>query len=300
MKVLITGGTGLLGTEISKVLLSKKHEVVFLSRKPSHNSLGIKEYHWNPETETCDIAAFKKVEAIINLAGNPVNARWTPEYKSTILRSRVDSLRLIFKIISLHNFPVKHIISASGVGYYESCFDKEYTEEDKPGTSFLSTVCEKWEDEVHRFNLLDINTIIFRVGVVLSDKGGALKEMIKPFKFGLGSPLASGRQWIPWIHINDLAKMFVFALEENISGIYNAAAPLNETNASLSRTLANVLNKPFFAPNVPAVLLKLLMGEAAFIALSSTRVSSELIQSKGFQFQFHNLEDALKDLLRPS
>src|SRR5690606_37407761 len=199
MKILITGGTGLIGTEISKQLLERGHTVVYFSRSPRKNNLDIKEYAWDVDKGTYNQAAFDGVHAIINLAGAPVAKRWTPQYKSEILRSRVDATRLLYTAVQKHNVPLKTFVSASAVGYYSNDFNKTHNETDAPGRDFLSLVTQKWEQEAQNFSKLNIRTVRIRVGVVLSNDGGAFPLIAKPIKLGLGSPLGSGQQWMSWI-----------------------------------------------------------------------------------------------------
>ncbi len=299
MKVLITGGSGLIGKKISQQLLAKNHDVVWLTRHPGINPLDIKEYPWDTDKGTIDLNALHGVDTIINLAGAPMASRWTPSYKSEIIRSRVDSIRLLFTTIQKNKIPVKSFISASAVGYYPHDYQKEFTEESAPGNDFLSLVCQKWEQEVQHFKSLGIRTARCRVGIVLSDKGGALPQIVKPIKFGFGSPLGNGKQWMPWIHLTDVAGIFVFIAEnENLSGVYNAVGPYNVTNADLTKTVAQVLNRPLFLPPVPKAVLKFVLGDMAQMAVNSNKVSNKKISDAGFQYQYNNLEDALTNLLK--
>ncbi len=299
MKVIITGGTGLIGTEISRQLLEKGHEVVYLSRHPRSNKLNIKEYHWDPDTATIDLEAFKNTQGIINLAGAPINKKWTPEYKSEILRSRVDGTRLLFDTIQSQQFPIDFLVSASASGYYANSKEMEYKEDSPPGSDFLSVVCQKWEQEAQLFEKIGIRTVRLRVGIVLSDAGGALPEIARPVRLGLGAPLGSGEQWMPWIHIKDIAAMFVWAATQNtLSGVYNAGGPYNVTNEELSKQVARVLEKPFFMPNIPKFLLKLALGEMAETALASTKINTDKIQATGFKYTYPELTGALKDILK--
>jgi hypothetical protein len=299
MNILITGGSGMIGTEISRQLLAKGHLVSYLSRAPKKNQLSIPEYKWDTDIGEIDTDAFKNIDAIINLAGASISERWTPEYKSEILRSRVDGTRLLFETIEKLSTSLKAFVSASAVGYYPNSLSTEFTEADAPGTDFLSLVCQKWEQEAHRFELLGIRTVRLRIGIVLSAKGGALSQIAKPVKFGLGAPLGSGKQWMPWIHLYDLASMFVKAVEDDaLKGAYNASGLYNVSNAELTKQCASVLGRPYFMPNIPASFIKLLLGEMADIALASNKVSSLKIQNTGFEFKYDKLDKALQDLLK--
>tara|TARA_R110002072_G_scaffold70522_25_gene170250 strand:- start:2277 stop:3173 length:897 start_codon:yes stop_codon:yes gene_type:complete len=296
MKILITGGTGLIGQQISKQLLEKNHEVVFLSRNPKTGGQ-IQQYPWDPEKNYLDPLAINGVDTIINLAGASVNKRWTSEYKKEILKSRTDSLQTIYKILESSTHQVKHIISTSAVGYYPDSLDDLFSETDNPGSSFLSKVCRKWEAEAVKFERLNINVSIIRIGLVLSMKGGALEAMIKPFKYGFGSALGNGKQWMPWIHIEDLSKIFLHISEKSLAGIFNGGGLNPVRNTEFSRTLASVMKKPFFMPNLPSIVLKLIMGESAEIALSSTKVDQKKIRESGFEYRFKDLRSALEHLI---
>lgn len=299
MKILITGGTGLIGTEITRQLQAKNHQVVYLSRSPGKNELGVKEYAWDPDKGGIDESAFENIGAIINLAGANLNKRWTPQYKSLILRSRVDSTRLLFETVQKKNIPLKAFVSASAVGYYQHSFQKLHTEGDPPGNDFLSLVCQKWEQEAQNFELLNIRTVRCRIGIVLSKDGGALPAIAKPVKLGLGAPLGKGKQWMPWIHLEDVAAAFVHCLEnENCHGVYNLAGTYNVTNNELTREVSKVLHRPYFMPAVPSLALKLVMGEMATIALSSTKADNGKLVSSGFTYRFSDLNHALSDLLK--
>ena len=299
MKILITGGSGMIGREISQQLLARQHEVVWLSREPRANSLNIPEYGWDPDKGNIDTTALTGVDTIINLAGATLNQRWTPTYKSEIIRSRVDSLRLLYDTIHEKGFPVKSLLSASAVGYYPHDYQKEYTENDAPGNDFISMVCQKWEQEAQNFENLNIRVVRCRIGIVLSEKGGALKELAKPIRYGLGAPLGNGRQWMAWIHLADVAGIFVFLAEHShLTGIYNVVGPSNVTNSELTKAVARVLQKPQFLPKVPAALLKLVLGEMSRIVLISNKVSNKKISAAGYDYQFPELQPALQQLLK--
>ena len=298
MKILITGGTGLIGTEITSQLLEQGHDVAYLSRHPGKNRFGVPEYRWDPDHEDIDPASLEGVEAIINLAGASLNKRWTPEYKSEILRSRVDGTRLLYNTIRKYNFPIKVILSASAVGYYANDYKRIHSEEDAPGADFLSMVCQKWEQEAQNFEQLNIRVVRCRIGIVLSDKGGALPRIAQPVKFGMGAPLGSGQQGLAWIHIKDVAGIFIFLLTRpQCKGPYNVVGPYNVTNKELTKEVSDVLHRPFFMPSVPAIVLKLALGEMASIALASNKASNKKIEDEGYKYTFSKLNNALQDLL---
>jgi len=298
MTVLISGGSGLVGEAITKILLQKKYKVRHLSRSATSRPDGVQVFAWDPDKGSIDEAAFKDLDYIVNLAGANIAKRWTPEHKSEILRSRVDGTRLLFNTTEKLGTPLKAFISASAVGYYPNSFKKTFTEEDAPGSDFLSLVCQKWEQEAMNFEQLDIKTLRLRIGIVLSTEGGALPQMALPIKFGAGAPLASGKQWMPWIHIDDLAGQFVHCIESPTmeSGVYNAVGPKSVTNKELTSLIAKTLNRPLIIPTVPAFALKLMLGEMSETVLASNRCSSDKIEETGFKYKFILLEAALQDL----
>lgn len=297
MNILISGGTGLIGSELSKKLKEKGHTVKILSRKKS----GAEGFvQWNIAQGTIDKDALKDIDAIIHLAGEGIaDGNWTDERKVQIIESRVNSTRILLTELQKGNHQVKTFISASATGYYSERGDEIMYEDAMPAKDFLGTTCVLWEQEVNKIAKLGIRTVKLRTGIVLSLEGGALKKMIPPFKFGLGSALGDGKQWMSWIHSNDLCAMYLYALENNqVNGEYNAIAPKPVTNYEFSKTLSSVMKKPFWAPNVPAFILKLIFGEMSAVVLGSTRASSEKIEKAGFKFEFENLDDALKNLLK--
>ncbi len=297
MNILISGGSGLVGTELSKMLKAKGHSISILSRKKS-TAQGFVQ--WNVEQGTIDKNALKGIDAIIHLAGEGIaDERWTDERKVSIIDSRVNSTRLLLTELQKGTHQVKTFISASATGYYSERGDDMMFEDAIPARDFLGTTCVLWEKEVNKIAKLGIRTVKLRTGIVLTLDGGALKKMIMPFKFGVGSALGDGKQWMSWIHVNDLCAMYMYALEqENVNGEYNAVAPAPVSNYEFSKTLAKVMHKAFWAPNVPAFILKMLFGEMSAVVLGSTRASSTKIEKAGFKFQFENLSDALKNLLK--
>ncbi|SDR76546.1 hypothetical protein SAMN05216503_0807 [Polaribacter sp. KT25b] len=289
-KVIITGGTGLVGKRLSKLLIDKNHQVVILSRSPKNKN----EFKWDISTNYIDEKALLNADYIIHLAGAGIaDKRWTTERKQIIIDSRVNSANLLFDKINELSIALKGFISASGVGYYGAITsNKIYTETDKPGNDFLSEVCQKWENAAHHFLAKDIPVTIFRTGIVLSDKGGALDKMKTP----IISPLGSGKQFLPWIHIDDLCEMYIKAVEDNLTGIYNAVAPEHQTNTSFSKILAKSIKRPFLPIAVPDFLLKLIFGKMAIILLEGSKVSAKKIEKNGYSFRFKTLKKALNNL----
>lgn len=297
-KILITGGSGLVGKAISELLLKKDHEPVWLSRE-SGTFKGIKKYKWDISKNHIDENVFEGVESVIHLAGTGIaDKRWTTSYKQQIIDSRVKSAELLFNHISKNNIKLKTLIGGSAIGYYgASQSEKIFTESDEPGTDFLAESCVLWEKSYQPYINAGIRTSIIRTGVVLSNQGGAYAKMAPAFKYGFGAALASGNQFFPWIHINDIAGVFVHTLfNETTNGIYNAVGAELITNNDFSKQLANSFNKPFFLPNVPKWALKLAMGEGAAMVTEGLKISNQKIIDSGYKFEFESLEKTLKDL----
>lgn len=301
MRVLITGATGLIGTEIVKLCHNKNIAVNYLTTSPSKltKDENYKGFLWNPSKNEIDTDCIKDVDAIINLVGATISKRWTDTYKKEIILSRTQSTQLLFNTLQNNPHHIKQIISASAIGVYPDSLTNYYTEDETSiNSSFLGQVVEKWEHAVDAFKEIGVEVTKVRIGLVLSKKGGALPQMAKPFKFGLGAALGTGKQWQSWIHITDLASLFLHVLEEELTGVYNAVAPNPETNQALSKQIAKTLNMPFFLPNVPRFVLKLVLGEMHILLFESQRVSSKKIEDTGFDFKYYNLKNALETELK--
>lgn len=298
MKVLVTGATGFIGDVLVGMLLEKGHTVHALSTRKNASVKGATTFYWQPDTFEMDAAALEGVEGIIHLAGATVSKRWTTNYKQEIYDSRTRTAETLFRAVAkLHQHSIKTFVSASAVGYYKSDFEKEYIETDGPGNDFLSQVCQEWEAASDKLQQLGLRVAKLRIGIVLGRGGGVLGQLEPVTKLGLGAPLGNGKQWMSWIHLTDLARLFVFALEnEQVTGAINAGGAAPATNKALSKALAKTLNRPFIAPAVPAFALKAALGEMATIALMSQKVSEAKTQKLGFDYQFNSLEDALNDL----
>lgn len=289
-KVLITGGTGLVGKRLSELLLNKNHEVVILSRNPKKEN----EFKWDISKGYIDEDAFKNVDFIIHLAGAGIaDKRWTEERKKVIIDSRVESTKLLLSKVKEFNIPLKKFISTSATGFYGAITtDKIFIEEDIASRDFLGSVCEKWENAALQFKKEKIPVTIFRTGIVLSKTGGALEKMKTP----IVSPLGSGKQYIPWIHIDDLCNMYINAVETSLEGIYNAVSSEHHTSKSFSKILSKNIRRPFLPIGVPSFLLKLFFGEMAIILIEGSRVSSDKIKKTEFKIQFSSLQKALSSL----
>ncbi len=295
--ILITGGTGLIGQHLYHILTKKDYKVLVLSRTKNENPTS---FYWNIDKNYVDKQAIIQADYIIHLAGaNIAKKRWIKSRKQLLIDSRVKTANLLFEAVKKWNTSLKGFISASGIGYYGAITTtKNFTEEDKPANDFISEICVEWENAANQFNTLNIRTIILRTGVVFAKKESALQKIVMPIKFGFGSAIGTGKQFMPWIHINDLSNMYLHAIEnKNITGIYNAVAPESVTNKALSKTIATILKKPFWLPNIPSFLFKLGFGEMAVILLKGSKISSEKIEKTGFKHQFKKLETALNNLI---
>ncbi|NVK26915.1 MAG: TIGR01777 family protein [Flavobacteriia bacterium] len=297
-KVLISGGSGLVGNTLTRLLKNEGIEVHWLSTRKNANAQGVQVHYWNPNALEIEDGALDGIDTVFHLAGASVAQRWTDKNKRAILDSRVMGTQTLYKAIAESDHKPENFISASAVGYYPSDYDEFYTEDAAPATDFLGNVVTEWEREVDRISSLGARVVKLRIGIVLDKSGGALGQMIPAFKFGLGSPLGSGKQWMPWIHVEDLARMFIHAGNNaKMTGAYNAAAESQVRNKEFGRCLAVAMNKPYFFPPVPSFALKLLLGEMAQIALMSTHVSVERVKETGFTWKHPELVSAMKDVL---
>jgi uncharacterized protein (TIGR01777 family) len=301
MKILITGATGLIGSELVKLLLAKNHTVNYLTTSISkiESKPNYKGFYWNPELGKIDENCIYDVDVIIHLAGANISKRWTNSYKQEIIESRTLSAELLYNLVRKTQNHVKQFISASAIAIYPESFSKGYDETTKETEdSFLSSVVEKWEESANRFQVLGIKACKIRTGIVLSNVGGALPEMIKPIKLGLGAVMGPGKQVQSWIHIKDLTALYYFAMENQLEGIYNAVTPNPVNNKVLTEEIAKTLGKPLFLPNIPQFIMRLILGEMSYLLFSSKNLSSRKIQDLGFQFQFPELKEALTDLYK--
>ena len=298
MKVLITGATGLVGQAIVKELKRKKVSIHFLTTRKNKiiSEENYKGFYWNPSKGEMDENALKGVTAIINLAGATISKKWTAKYKKEVLHSRLDSLDTLKKTLeNAKNHKVTSFISASAIGIYPHSLTTYYDESEKSvDRSFLGEIVEAWEKEIDGFKEFDFKVAKVRIGIVLSDQGGALPKMAQPVGNYLGAAFGNGLQWQSWIHIDDLARMFLFILENNLEGTFNGVAPNPVTNAKLTKELAKVMGKPLILPNVPKVMMELVLGEMAYLLFASQRVSSKRIEKKGFAFRYKNICSALE------
>lgn len=300
MKILITGATGLVGEALTSLLLQNGFKINYLttSKNKIQYQPNFQGFYWNPESGIIDENCLLGVKIIINLAGANLVKRWTPKYKEEIVESRVLSANLLYTTLKNNPHEVKQFISASAIGIYPDSLKNYYTEDFKNfDDTFLSNVVVKWEEAVNQIERLNIKVCKFRIGLVLSTKGGALKEMVKPTRLGLAAPFGSGKQIQSWIHIYDMKQLFLFAIQKNLSGTYNAVAPIAVTNHELTATIAEILDKPFMMPNTPRFVMKMILGEMHTLLFESQNVSSQKIIQAGFVFKYKTIHTALENLL---
>ena len=293
-KVLITGGSGLIGRRLSFLLKSRGYEVSILSRSnnPKNN---YKTFVWNVSEQYINDSAFEGLNHIIHLAGAGIaDKRWSEKRKKEIIASRVASTNLLYNSVKRLKTPLNSFISASATGYYGAVTSETiFEEKDKPAKDFLGKVCSLWEDSIFQFNEIKIRTVALRTGIVLSKDGGALKKMKTPVITSLGN----GKQYMPWIHIDDLCELYIKAIEdEQFKGAFNAVSPEHISNLSFSKKISKIFNYPFLALGAPSLILQIVFGEMSTIILNGSRISANKIKQAGFKFKFENLEKALKNL----
>ncbi|MGM9474866.1 TIGR01777 family oxidoreductase [Pedobacter sp. GSP4] len=295
-KILITGATGLVGTALKKQLLSKGYGVNTLSRKKSNDP---NNFTWDVYQGTIEADCLNGVDAIIHLAGEAVaDKNWTAERKKQIIDSRVKSTELLFKTLKANPaHQVKSFISSSAVGYYGDCGDEILTEESPNGYGFLAECCKLWEDAVDGGKKLSLRIVKLRTGIVFSNDGGALPQLDKAVRLFVGAALGTGKQWTPWLHINDMVEMYIEAVENpKMEGNYNACAPFPVTNTALTKAIAKHLHRPFWPIKVPKSVLSVVLGERVEAVLMSNNTSAQKILDAGFKFEFTHLDDALAAL----
>lgn len=304
--VIITGGTGMIGNRLCEMLVEKNYEVIVLTRDPSKytNAGNIKYAEWDIDKGTINSEAFQKAKYLIHLAGAGIaEKRWTKKRKKEILESRSHSADLIVSALQNIQHNIEAVISASAIGWYgndtKNTRQNGFTEQAPPADNFLGNTCKQWEENIEPVRENGIRLVILRTGIVLSNNGGALAEYKKPIQKGIAAILGSGTQVISWIHIDDICRMYIFAMEnKNLNTVYNAAAPMKITNKELNLELAKKIKGKRFIPlYVPGFLLHWVLGELSIEVLKSTTVNSDKIRKEGFTFIYPSLEGALNNLL---
>jgi uncharacterized protein (TIGR01777 family) len=298
--VLITGGSGLVGRYLTSVLLEQGFNVSHLSRGTDQFGK-VRVHKWDPAKKILDPIILQSVDYIIHLAGaNLGESRWTEKRKREIISSRVDSAILLYNTVSQNGIKLKGFISASGISYYGTVTSEHiFTEKDPPSNDFLGQVCRKWEEAAELFEQAGVRTVKIRTAIALEKNDPALTKMMMPSKFGFLGGTGSGKQYMPWIHIQDLCGIYLKAIQdETMSGPYNAVAPQHITHMEFIRTLAAVIKKPVVPVPLPGLALKAVYGEMADLVLRGSRVSSEKIRNAGYEFRFGDLENALENVLK--
>ena len=297
--ILITGATGMVGKGLIKALHQKGHTIAILSRKlkPVENA---KVYLWDVEKQTVDEECLNGVDTIVHLAGeNVASKKWTKERKQQIIDSRVQSAALLHKVLKRIPNHVTQFISASAVGYYGDCGDEILTERSDNGFGFLAECCKLWENEADHFKVFGLKIVKVRIGFVLGKDEGALPALEKPIRLFVGAPLGTGEQWVPWIHLDDLVRIFTEAIDNPLMiGTYNACAPYPVTNSTLTHCVAKHIHRPIWPVKIPEKMLELILGEMSSVVTMSTNTSAQKILESGFTFNFTRLEDALGNLYK--
>jgi uncharacterized protein (TIGR01777 family) len=297
-KVLIVGGSGLVGQQLSTLLKSKGFDTYILSRKEARSDKN--QFHWDPEKGEIDMECLTS-PVIINLSGaNIAEKSWNDARKKLLVESRVKSTEFLFQQLKINGHKPAIYIGASAIGYYGDRADEIMDENSPRGQGFLTNLCKSWEDAHKLFETIANRYFVLRIGIVLSTKGGALAKSITPLKLGIATFFGNGSQYVSWIHIQDLCRIILYNIEnsELKSGVYNAVGPNPVDNKQYIRALRKVVNPFSILIPAPKAGLKLALGELASIVLDSIRVSSEKIENSGFQFEFPDLEKGLKDLVK--
>ena len=301
MKILITGATGLIGNELTNLLLQNNHTVHYLTTSPQkiQNKANYHGFFWNPQEGKIDETCLDGVDTIVHLAGASISKRWTNSYKQELIESRVLSANLLFNLLRKAPHQVKHYISASGTAIYPDSYSKTYDESSpEKDDTFLGHVVQKWEESADQFNLLNLKVSKLRTGVVFSHKGGALLEMIKPIKMYVGSGFGSGKQMQSWIHLHDIANLYYFVIQNQTTGIINAVAPVSITNQDLTKEIAKQLKRPLFLPNVPQFVMKLVLGEMHILLFNNKNILPKKALAEGFKFKYETAQQALQDCIK--
>jgi uncharacterized protein len=298
--VLISGGSGLIGRYLTSLLLSEGYRVSHLSRKV--NQFGkVRVFRWDPEKGILDPVIFEGIDCIVHLAGTNIGEkRWTKSRKEEILNSRVGSAKLLLKGISENRIKLKTFVSSSAIGYYGSVTsEKIFSEQDSPSEDFLGSICRQWEESADEFTQTGARVVKIRTGVVMEKSDSALAKLLKTARWGLFPRLGTGQQYMPWIHIEDLCRIYLKAIQDDkMIGSFNAVSPQHMNQIEFMRTLAKSLNKPFFHPPIPSFFLRMILGDMADVALKGSRVASEKIRSLGYKFQYNDLKMALNQIFK--
>jgi len=294
--VLITGGTGYIGEFLQDELRNRRYNVAVLSRKKTSKVKGTKSFYWDPQNGLLDQQAIEFADIIIHLAGENISvARWTKKQKQRIQESRVNTTLLLADGIKKAVKKPLKFLAGSAVGFYGNHIsEKIFTEDSKAGKDFLAKTVVKWERSVKTIQKLGLIVSKVRTGMVLSKKGGAMDKIRTPIELGIASPLGSGQQWVPWISVMDLVRIYIYLIENNYPGqVFNAVAPQHIKNKDFMRVIAKGLKQPFYFPKVPAFILKIAFGEMSGMLLGGSRISSKKIRRAGFVYKHMSVQDLL-------
>jgi uncharacterized protein (TIGR01777 family) len=296
-KVLITGGTGMIGRPLTRLLLDAGYDVVHLSRTPHANG-SVATFHWNPSTGSIDSQAFKGVEHIVHLAGESIaDGPWTAERRTQLIDSRVNSAELLHRASIQAGLSLKSFISASAIGYYPLIISKEmHTEESPRGEGLMADICVQWEAAADRFKDVSERVVKLRIGLVLAKDQGALKQISTPVKYYAAAGLGSGHQAMSWIHIHDVCRMFKHSIEQPLDGVFNAVGPDPVINQDFMQILADVMEKPLMLPNVPEFIIRWFFGDKSDLVLKGVPLSPDKILKTGFEFDYPTLNSALMQI----
>lgn len=300
--ILISGGTGLIGTALTQLLVTKGYKVIILTRSPKPSTENIKYAAWDVNKSVIDRDAIKEADHIVHLAGAGVgDKRWTKKRKAEIVNSRVNSAELLIRALKETENKVQSVVSASGIGWYgpdTKGSKRAFTETDPSNNDFLGETCRLWEESIQPVTHMDKRLVILRTGIVLSNEGGAFPEFKKPMKAGVAGILGDGKQVVSWVHIDDICRMYLAAIENtNMHGPYNAVTPDHITNKELTIRLARARKKPFIAVHVPEFVLKIMLGEMSIEVLKSATVDPAKIRNAGFNYLYPSFDAALNELM---
>jgi len=297
--VLVIGGTGLIGRHLAKYLKQKNYNVAILTRYPDLVK-DFKAYKWDLKKKYIETEAISNSHIIVYLAGENISiGRWTNFKKQKIFQSRVQGLNVLYEYTKKFGYNVEALVSASAIGFYGTFTSEKILDENSlPGKDFLAKVCSVWENEAWRFENLNIKVSIARTGIVLAPDGGIVKRLYPIAKLGLLSPLGTGKQYFPWIHIEDLVKIYLWMIEEQLQGVYNAVAPEYINSEDFVHAYMKAMNKKVIMPNIPNFILKIIFGQKSSIMLYGTRISAQKLINHGFKFSYENIYQAMKELVK--
>ncbi len=296
-RILISGGSGMIGTRLTDMLLKEGREVRHLSRSPGRGDHpGVKTYGWDVNKGKINDAALDGVDAIVHLAGAGIaDERWTEDRRRVLIDSRVQTANLLYKAAQKPGHTPECLVSANGINYYGGITTEHiFVESDPPADDFIGEVCRVWEEAALQFETL-CRVVTLRTSMVLAAEGGALPRIAKPVKWGFGTALGTGEQYVPYIHIDDLCRIYIYAIDHrDMSGAYNATNGEQINNKELTRAIARVWNRPLWLPSVPKFALNMVLGDMAQIVLEGSRASSDRIRETGFKFEYEKIEPALR------